>query len=378
MFRSVKPILSAVTMTIELKPLKPYIIHTAGVELPPLPTEIEVSSDKLLENLETMLRMRRMESICDQAYKMKKIRGFCHLYIGQEAIPVGMGNILTLDDAIVTAYRDHCWYVSRGGAVHEVFAEMFGKQGGASKGKGGSMHMYKTSANYYGGNGIVGAQVPIGAGLAWKYAYTNGTEKPQHVACTFYGDGAANQGQIFEAMNMAALLKLPCIFVCENNQFGMGTSKKRGSYDSEFYRRGAYIPGIKVDGMDLLAIQEGTRWAKEYCLAGNGPIVMEMDSYRYVGHSMSDPDSVYRSRSDVQTVRNERDCVQKLRAMMIKLGMLTEEDFKAMERKIKKEIDSELQIAEAMPNTNMAELVTDIYAGEDRVPVRSCQGTVFI
>lgn len=377
MLRSIRPLLTASTIKLELKPLKPYIVHTAGRDLPPLPTEVEVSSDKLLENLEMMLRIRRMESVCDQAYKMKKIRGFCHLYIGQEAIPIGMGNVLTFDDAVVTAYRDHGWYITRGGTVHEVFAEMFGKQGGASKGKGGSMHMYRTKTNFFGGNGIVGAQVPIGAGLAWKYAYTNGTDTPQQVACTFYGDGAANQGQIFEAMNIAALQKIPCIFVCENNQFGMGTSKKRASYDSEFYRRGGYIPGIKVDGMDLLAVQEGTRWARDYCLAGNGPIVMEMDSYRYVGHSMSDPDSVYRTRTDVQTVRNERDCVQKLRALMIKLEMMTEDGFKALERKIKKEVDAELQIAEAMPPTDPKELITDIYTGE-QMPIRSCQGTVYI
>lgn len=373
--RNVRTLL-ATTQTIPLKPHKPFLIHTAGQDLPPLPTEVTVDKENMLSSLEMMLRIRRMESVCDQAYKMKKIRGFCHLYIGQEAIPVGMENILNKEDAIVTGYRDHGWYVTRGGKPNHVFAEMFGKQGGCSKGKGGSMHMYTVENNFYGGNGIVGAQVSIGAGLAWKHAYTNGAEKPKNVACTFYGDGAANQGQIFESMNMAALWKIPCIFVCENNQFGMGTSKKRASYDSEFYRRGGYIPGIKVDGMDLLAVQEATRWAKEYCLEGNGPIVMEMDSYRYMGHSMSDPDSAYRSRTDIQTVRNERDCVQKVKKLMLELGFIDEAGFKDMERTIKKEIDAELAIAEAQENTPMKELVTDIVVGE-QYPIRSCQGTVF-
>lgn len=365
------------TATIPLVPQKPFLIHTAGKTLPEIPKEIEIESENLKSSLEMMLRIRRMETLSDQAYKMKKIRGFCHLYIGQEAIPVGMESVLTFEDSVITAYREHGWYLTRGGKPSEVFGEMFGKVGGCSKGKGGSMHMYLPRNKFFGGNGIVGAQVPVGAGLAWANSYINGTESPKHVSVSLYGDGAANQGQIFEAMNMAALWKCPAIFVIENNQFGMGTSKNRASYDSEFYKRIGFLPGIKVDGMDLLAVREATRMAKNYCLAGNGPIVMEMDSYRYMGHSMSDPDSAYRTRSDIQTVRNERDCVVKLKNLMMANNFLDEEGFKALEKKVRKEIDDELAIADAMADPPLSELTDDVYLGE-RFPIRSCQGTVWL
>ena len=364
--------------TFALNPTVPFQLHDAGrTSLPSLPTSATIDTQQLVDGLRMMLRIRRMESLCDQAYKMKKIRGFCHLYIGQEAIPVGMENVLTFDDPIVTGYRDHGWYISRGGAPFEVFAEMFGRQAGCSKGKGGSMHMYLTKNHFYGGNGIVGAQVPIGAGLAWKFSMTNGQDSPKNVAVAFYGDGAANQGQVFEAMNIAALQRIPVIFAVENNQFGMGTSKKRASFDPEFYRRGHYIPGIKADGMDVLAVQEATRWAKEHCLAGKGPVVLEFDSYRYMGHSMSDPDSQYRSKTDIQAVKNERDCVVKLKNLLRAEKILTDDDMAKMEKEVKREVDADLQRAEAAPLTDPKELITDIFTGE-QFPVRSCQGTVFI
>lgn len=365
------------TAKVALQPQKPFLIHTAGKDLPAIPAEVEIESENLKSSLEMMLRIRRMETLSDQAYKMKKIRGFCHLYIGQEAIPVGMESVLTYEDAVITAYREHGWYLTRGGKPSEVFGEMFGKVGGSSKGKGGSMHMYLTKNKFFGGNGIVGAQVPVGAGLAWAYSYTNGTEAPKNVSVALYGDGAANQGQIFEAMNMAALWKCPCIFVIENNQFGMGTAKNRASYDSDFYKRIGFLPGIKVDGMDLLAVREATRTAKEYCLAGKGPIVLEMDSYRYMGHSMSDPDSAYRSRTDIQTVRNERDCVVKLKNLMMANNFIDEEGYKAMEKKVRKEIDEELAIADAMADPPLTELTDDVLTGE-RFPIKSCQGTVWL
>lgn len=369
------PVLCA-TKTIPLKPQVPFKLHTAGrTDLAPLPTTATYDPEQMKEGLALMFRIRRMESLCDQSYKLKKIRGFCHLYIGQEAIPTGMGNILNFKDPIVTGYRDHGWYISRGGSPVDVFAEMFGKQTGCSKGKGGSMHMYLTKNGFYGGNGIVGAQVALGAGLGWRYALEN-REKPSNVAVAFYGDGAANQGQVYESMNFAALQRAPVIFAVENNQFGMGTSKSRASYQPEFYRRGDYLPGIKIDGMDVLAVQEGTRWAKEYCLSGKGPCVIEFDSYRYMGHSMSDPDSMYRTKNDIQAVKNERDCIRKMKEFMVAEKIMTEDEMTAMEKAIKKEVDADLQAAQKAPKTDMKELFSDIYTGE-QFPHRTCQGTVY-
>ncbi|ORC92731.1 pyruvate dehydrogenase E1 component alpha subunit [Trypanosoma theileri] len=364
------------TKTIPLNPQKPFKLHTAGRDdLPPVPTTATYDPEQMKAGLEMMFRIRRMESLSDQSYKLKKIRGFCHLYIGQEAIPVGMENVLTFDDPIVTGYRDHAWYLARGGTPQEVFAEMFGRESGCSKGKGGSMHMYKVKNNFYGGNGIVGAQVPLGAGLAWRYALEN-RDKPSNVAVTFYGDGAANQGQVFEAMNFAALQRIPVIFCCENNQFGMGTSKERASYQPEMYRRGDYIPGIRVDGMDVLAVQEGTRWAKEWCLSGKGPIVIEFDSYRYVGHSMSDPDSQYRTKSDIQEVRKTRDCIHKMKDFMLQEGLMTEDEMTKLEKDVKKEVDKQLQMAEKQKPAPLSELFQDIYTGE-QYEHRTTQGTVY-
>ncbi|ESL07244.1 pyruvate dehydrogenase E1 component alpha subunit [Trypanosoma rangeli SC58] len=256
-----------------------------------------------------------------------------------------------------------------------MFAEVFGKEGGCSKGKGGSMHMYSVKHNFFGGNGIVGAQVPIGAGLAWRFALEN-RDNPRNVAVTFYGDGAANQGQVFEAMNIAALQRIPVIFCCENNQFGMGTSKDRAAYQPEMYRRGDYIPGLKVDGMDVLAVQESTRWAKEWCLSGKGPIVLEFDCYRYVGHSMSDPDSQYRTKNDIQKVRKTRDCIHKMKDFMLTEGIMTEEEMVKLEKEIKKEVDQQLLPAEKQKPAPLSELFADIYVGE-QYEHRTTQGTVY-
>lgn len=375
MFKCASSVLLA-TKTVALNPQVPFKLHTAGREdLAPIPTTATYDSEQMKQSLALMFRIRRMESLCDQSYKLKKIRGFCHLYIGQEAIPAGMENILNFEDPIVTGYRDHGWYICRGGTPEEVFAEMFGKIGGSSKGKGGSMHMYSPKHGFYGGNGIVGAQVSVGAGLAWRFAMEN-RANPKNVAVAFYGDGAANQGQVYEAMNFAALQKIPVIFAVENNQFGMGTSKKRASYQAEFYRRGDYLPGLKVDGMDVLAVQEGTRWAKEYCCSGKGPVVIEFDSYRYMGHSMSDPDSQYRTKNDIQLVKNERDCVRKMKEFMTTEGIMTEEEMTKMEKDIKKEVDQDLQKAQKHPVTPLSELFTDIYSGE-QYEHRTCQGGVY-
>jgi|UniRef100_A0A7S4LQB7 pyruvate dehydrogenase E1 component alpha subunit len=333
----------------------------------------ECTKDQLIGFFKEMVRIRRMETKASQMYTQKKIRGFCHLYIGQEAICVGAESSLTFSDAIITAYRDHAWHLTRGGTVTEVIGEMQGKSSGCSKGKGGSMHMYKAENNFYGGNGIVGAQCPVGAGIAFGQAYEN-PEKPTGVTLALYGDGAANQGQLYEAMNMASIWNIPCIFICENNQFAMGTSVIRGSAQQVFYKRSVYLPGLWVDGMDVLACREAMRYAKEWCMSGKGPICMEMQTYRYMGHSMSDPGTSYRTRDEVQKVKEERDCITKLSARLVAEGLATEAELKDLEKKTNKEVDKEIAAVEAHEPISFEEIGTDIY--DVPVTVRSCDHTV--
>ena len=296
------------------------------------------------------------------------IRGFCHLYDGQEAIIVGIEAALTWNDSIVTSYRDHCTHLGRGGNVKEVIAELLGKAPGCSKGNGGSMHMYRKETNFYGGNGIVGAQVPLGAGLAFGHKYRN----DNCVAITMYGDGAANQGQIFEAMNMAALWDLPCIFVCENNHYGMGTAEWRSAKSPEYYKRGDYIPGIKIDGMDCLSVKQGFAFAKEFALK-NGPIIVEADTYRYHGHSMSDPGSTYRTRDEISGVRQERDPVDRMRKLLIDVVGTSPDQIKAWEKELRKEVDDAVEFAKNAPLPPDAQLYENIYVDGKGIEARGVE-----
>ncbi|KAJ2778375.1 alpha subunit of pyruvate dehydrogenase [Coemansia interrupta] len=309
-----------------------------------------------------MQMVRRLEMAADSSYKHKLIRGFCHLCTGQEAVPVGIEGAITKEDAIITAYRCHGFTYMRGAAPVGILAELMGRKDGVSKGKGGSMHMY--APNFYGGNGIVGAQVPLGAGIAFAQKYNN--EK----TCTLalYGDGAANQGQVFEAYNMAKLWDLPVIFVCENNKYGMGTAAGRAAANTDYYTRGQYIPGIRVNGMDVLAVRQAVAYAREYATSGNGPLVLEMKTYRYGGHSMSDPGTTYRTREEIQHMRSTSDPITGYKHRLVDSGIVSEDELKSIDKEAKKLIDEALATAKATPEPAASELWDDVYAKGTEVP----------
>lgn len=259
-------------------------------------------------------------------------------------------------DSLITAYRCHGYTLLRGGTVHGVIAELLGRSTGVSKGKGGSMHMY--GEQFYGGNGIVGAQVPLGAGLAFAQQYRG----QPNVTFALYGDGAANQGQNFEAFNMAALWKLPVIFVCENNFYSMGTSLGRSAASTQHYTRGDYIPGVQVNGMDILAVREAARFAKEHALAGKGPIILEMLTYRYGGHSMSDPGTSYRTRDEIKAIRDNNDTIKQLKTQIIAAGFADEAHLKDLERKARSEVDEAVEQAKADPFPDQSQFQEHVYA----------------
>jgi pyruvate dehydrogenase E1 component alpha subunit len=322
-------------------------------------TKPNVSADELKAYYKDMLLIRRFEEKAGQLYGMGLIGGFCHLYIGQEAVVVGLEAAAEEGDKRITSYRDHGHMLACGMDPGGVMAELTGREGGLSKGKGGSMHMFSKEKHFYGGHGIVGAQVPLGAGLAFADKYLeNG-----RVTFTYFGDGAANQGQIYETFNMAALWKLPVIFVIENNQYAMGTAQKRSTSTPELYTRGEAfgIPGEAVDGMDVLAVRDASRKAVAHCRSGEGPYILEIKTYRYRGHSMSDP-AKYRTREEVQKMRDERDPIEAVRSMLLTGGHATEDDLKAIDKDIKAVVNAAADFAKESPEPALEELWTDIYA----------------
>ncbi len=318
-----------------------------------------VSKEELLGFYREMLLIRRFEEKAGQLYGMGQIGGFCHLYIGQEAIVVGLEANTIEGDQRITSYRDHGHMLACGMDPKGVMAELTGRIGGYSRGKGGSMHMFSNEKKFYGGNGIVGAQVPIGAGLAFANKYRGNN----NVSFAYFGDGAANQGQVYETYNMASLWELPCIFVIENNQYAMGTSLQRASSTPDLYTRGEAfgIPGEAVDGMDVLAVKEAGAKALAHCRAGKGPYILEMNTYRYRGHSMSDP-AKYRTREEVQKVKEERDPIDHIRDILVTGKHATEDDLKAIDKDIKKIVIEAADFAIASPEPDASELWTDIYA----------------
>jgi pyruvate dehydrogenase E1 component alpha subunit len=319
-----------------------------------------VSAEELTSYYRDMLLIRRFEEKAGQLYGMGLIGGFCHLYIGQEAVVVGLEAAAEEGDKRVTSYRDHGHMLACGMDPNGVMAELTGREGGYSKGKGGSMHMFSKEKHFYGGHGIVAAQVPLGAGLAFADQYKgNG-----RVTFTYFGDGAANQGQVYETFNMAALWKLPVIFVIENNQYAMGTSQQRSTSSAEIWERGKAfgIPGEAVDGMDVLAVKEAGQKAVAHARE-NGPYILEIKTYRYRGHSMSDP-AKYRTREEVQKMRDERDPIESVRTLLLEGNHASEEDLKAIDKEIKKIVNESADFAKESPEPALDELWTDIYATE--------------
>ena len=318
----------------------------------------KATADEYRNFYRMMLLIRRFEEKAGQLYGMGLIGGFCHLYIGQEAVVTGLQAAISPGkDSVITGYRDHGHMLACGIPAKVVMAELTGRAAGISRGKGGSMHMFSVEHGFYGGHGIVAAQVPLGTGLAFKHKYSG----DGGVALAYFGDGAANQGQVYESFNMAELWKLPIIYVIENNQYAMGTSVNRASAEDQLYRRGESfrIEGVQVDGMDVLEVRGAAAMATEWVKGGNGPILLELKTYRYRGHSMSDP-AKYRSREEVENIREKRDPIEHAKKEMLELGFADDKWLKDIEKEVRAEVTEAADFAEQAPEPELAELYPDV------------------
>src|SRR5436190_12530251 len=317
----------------------------------------ELEKEQELRALRDMLLIRRFEEKAGQLYGMGLIGGFCHLYIGQEAVVVGMQMGLKKGDEVITGYRDHGHMLACGMDPKGVMAELTGRHGGYSKGKGGSMHMFSKEENFFGGHGIVGAQVSLGTGLAFANRYRGN----DFVSLAYFGDGASNQGQVYESFNMAELWKLPVVYVIENNRYAMGTAVSRASAQSDFSKRGASfnIPGAQADGMDVRAVKAAADEAVAWCRAGNGPFILEMQTYRYRGHSMSDP-AKYRTREEVEKVRHDQDPIEQVRNRLL-AAKVSEQELKAIDAEVREIVNASADFAQHDPEPEASELWTDVY-----------------
>ncbi|NKC22172.1 pyruvate dehydrogenase (acetyl-transferring) E1 component subunit alpha [Ochrobactrum oryzae] len=324
---------------------------------PKAPAPANFDKKQELDAYREMLLIRRFEEKAGQLYGMGFIGGFCHLYIGQEAVVVGMQMALKEGDQVITAYRDHGHMLAAGMSARGVMAELTGRRSGLSKGKGGSMHMFSKEKNFYGGHGIVGAQVSLGTGLAFANRYRDN----DNVTLTYFGDGASNQGQVYESFNMASLWKLPVVYIIENNRYAMGTSVSRSSAETDFSKRGLSfnIPGIQVDGMDVRAVKAAADLAVEWTRSGKGPIILDMQTYRYRGHSMSDP-AKYRSKEEVQKMRSEHDPIEQVKQRLIDKGWATEEELKEIDKDVRDIVADSADFAQNDPEPDASELYTDI------------------
>ncbi|HWZ07073.1 MAG TPA: pyruvate dehydrogenase (acetyl-transferring) E1 component subunit alpha [Bradyrhizobium sp.] len=323
-----------------------------GADTPP-----EFTREQELAALRDMLLIRRFEEKAGQLYGMGAIGGFCHLYIGQEAVVVGMQMALKKGDQVITGYRDHGHMLACGMEAKGVMAELTGRRGGYSKGKGGSMHMFSVEKNFFGGHGIVGAQVSLGTGLAFADRYRGN----DFVSLAYFGDGASNQGQVYESFNMAELWKLPVVYVIENNRYAMGTSVTRSSAQTDFSKRGISfnIPGEQVDGMDVRAVKAAGDKAVAWCRAGNGPFILEMQTYRYRGHSMSDP-AKYRTREEVDKIRHDQDPIEQVRNRLLAAKM-SEDELKKIDAEVREIVNAAADFAQHDPEPDPSELYTDVY-----------------
>jgi len=321
------------------------------------PAPADFAKEQELFAFREMLLIRRFEEKAGQLYGMGFIGGFCHLYIGQEAVVVGMQMAIREGDQVITVYRDHGHMLATGMNPRGVMAELTGRRGGYSKGKGGSMHMFSKEKNFYGGHGIVGAQVPLGTGLALANKYRGNDS----VSLTYFGDGAANQGQVYESFNMASLWKLPVVYIIENNRYAMGTAVTRSSAQTNFAHRGLSfkIPGIQVDGMDVRAVKAAGDLAVDWCRSGKGPIILEMQTYRYRGHSMSDP-AKYRSKDEVQKMRSEHDPIEQVRQRLIAKKWASEDELKAVDKEVRDIVADAADFAQSDPEPDPSELYTDV------------------
>ncbi len=317
-----------------------------------------LSNEQLIKIYRDMLLLRRFEERAAQKYTMGEIAGFCHLYIGQEAIAIGMQTEVRPSDSVITTYRDHGMMLANGADPKSVMAELMGKETGCSKGKGGSMHIFDTENHFYGGHGIVGASVPLGTGLAFAHKY----RKDGAINFTYFGDGAANQGQVYEAFNMASLWKLPVIYVIENNEYAMGTSVSRSSSTTELYKRGEGfgIPGYQVNGMDIFEVMDAAKMASAHVRDGKGPILLEMKSYRYRGHSMSDPGN-YRTKEEVQNVKETSDCIEHLKQYLIDNKIISDDECKKHDKEIQNTVKESITFSEQSNLPDPLELYTEVY-----------------
>ena len=332
-------------------------VQGSSVASPKAPAPAKFDKDAELHAYREMLLIRRFEEKAGQLYGMGFIGGFCHLYIGQEAVVVGMQMSQKEGDQVITGYRDHGHMLAAGMSARGVMAELTGRRNGLSKGKGGSMHMFSKEKHFYGGHGIVGAQVSLGTGLAFANRY----RENDSVSVAYFGDGAANQGQVYESFNMASLWKLPVVYIIENNRYAMGTAVTRSSAETNFSKRGVSfnIPGIQVDGMDVRAVKAAADLALEWARSGKGPMILEMQTYRYRGHSMSDP-AKYRSKEEVQKMRSEHDPIEQVKQRLIDNGWATEEELKAIDKEVRDIVADSADFAQNDPEPDASELYTDI------------------